>query len=744
MPAPVDMDVLHIILTATSLLCVFSYEITVNSFDLLPCKEDDKVCVTGSGDCVQPPPPLAQKNFNMSCYFKVSLESVTCEWSEKQFSHTAASVSLIFNRQRLHTGPSSCTMTQSLNLTFGYFLSFCTNLFSFRPVKHCPALFVPAERLMITARVRSSSVELWSQPHYVFVYKAVKPAAPELTVIGSTEDSVSVGWSSSGDTRCQLRYRAHSSETWSQSPDFVFTPQNQKHIYSINGLQPFTFYTATVSCSRTVGIWSNWSAGVSVRTLDRAPSKYPQPCYRLDKTDSGGRLHIMWKALDPHDAGGHILGYQVSYRRVMGQQLQDRSVVNVTDEICVLTVDEGTWRVSVAAFNTAGVGPSVNLSVDTRRHRPLSSVRNMWVSCSVPVGTGLWVQWEIPAQPVTHFDVWWRLETNVSSSCWSTVNSSTSSTLIQDVDPMESYLISVVPVYKQQCGPPQSVSASLRLGALMEPTKLKVTGVNQTAVTVMWAWQRRSGPVRVDGYRVTLRSDSYEQTQPLWPDQRQHTFINLTADTEYCLVLWADNSSTHMISVRTEFDQFPVVATAMPLLLLAATVFIVSILSRTMYKGFFYPRVSSPQDSTAGQWLMDSKHQNSTKQNILDIQDFQDVDLLEVKSTIVVEPCCPDPLDRLVIKLSDLRLDAEHDGPAPSTPQQFQCGPSDDEGGTAHHTEQGSQEQAHDAVKRCFGGVADAQITCEGEYVVNASYQERTVVSVTCDTDYLPNVAALT
>lgn len=73
------------------------------------------------------------------------------------------------------------------------------------------------------------------------------------------------------------------------------------------------------------------------------------------------------QALDPVDAGGRILGYQVSYRPVTEQQLQDRFIQNVTEGVVALEVEEGNWSVTVTAFNMAGYGPSANLSIDTQR-----------------------------------------------------------------------------------------------------------------------------------------------------------------------------------------------------------------------------------------------------------------------------------------------------------------------------------------------------------------------------------------
>ncbi|XP_042337776.1 uncharacterized protein LOC121938661 [Plectropomus leopardus] len=192
----------------------------------------------------------------------------------------------------------------------------------------------------------------------------------------------------------------------------------------------------------------------------------------------------------------------------------------------------------------------------------------------------------------------------------------------------------------------------------------------------MWAWQRNSGPSeRVNGYSVTLRKDSERQTLSLWPDQRQHTFLNLKPNTEYSLLLLADNVSRSFISVRTDFDEVPVVAAATPLLLLAVTVFIVSILSRTLYKSYFFPLISSPRGSTAGQWLMDPNHLKTAEKTILDIKDFQVTDILGEKSLITVDPCFsgedlhedapPLSISLLTNRLSSLELDAEYISDAP-------------------------------------------------------------------------------
>ncbi|XP_019131673.2 interleukin-6 receptor subunit beta isoform X2 [Larimichthys crocea] len=623
---PVKMDIwsrkLHVATwTVMNFLCVFSHEMTVRNVDLKLCENDRQVCVTDLRDCGPRPPSSVQKTLNMSCYYQISHKSMTCEWSEEFNSH----VSLMFRSK--------------------------STIYS------CRGIFNPVATLSITARIKNyMGSEIWSQPRTVVLYDVVKPSQPVLTALGSTADSVDVSWGGSSYSTCRLRYTLNRTHTWTKVPVSVPVHQDQTLTYTIKGLLPFTLYRAAVACREESGIWSDWSSDVTMRTLDRVPSSPPEVCYRVEKTDSGGSflLHLMWK-LDLY-AGDHILGYQVSYEPAKKQRPWDGIIQNVTEVTALLVVGEENCTVTVRAFNTAGYGPAAHLSIDTQRQNTLPSVRNLWVSSFFPPMKSLLVQWKNPTAspslpPVSHFAVQWSSETHPSTSSWKTVDSFNTSTVIQDVDPDESYMISVIPVYMHQCGSPQSLSASLQQGALMEVVKLKVVAVTKTTVTFVCVWQRKSGTIRVNGYRVMVRKDSERQkslltfpTLPLWPDQWQHTLPNLKPNTEYSLLLLADNVPRNsveireIISVRTDYDEVPVVATVTPLLLLAVVVFIFSILLRTVFKWYFFPPISSPRGSTAGQWLMDPNPQKTAERNILDIEDFQVTDVLGEKSLIMVCP----------------------------------------------------------------------------------------------------------
>ncbi|XP_070689457.1 interleukin-6 receptor subunit beta [Pempheris klunzingeri] len=606
---------LHLSAWTVMSLCVFSLDVTVKNSDLKLCK-DQRVCVTDLRDCGPRPPSSVQRTLNVSCSYQISHRSMTCEWSQESDGLSESDASLIFSN-----GGKIIT---------------------------CRGIFNPAAVIHVSARMKdfTTGTEVWSQPHTVVLYDAIKPSRPVLTLSGSTEDSVAVRWRSSGDGSCLLRYRAENTHIWTEALDVIPAHQSQTLTYTIRELQPFTAYRAAVACREGFGLWSDWSADVSTTTQDRVPSRPPEVCYRVEESESGGflLLHLVFEDLDPGD-GGRILGYQVSYEPVKKKQQQEeeeeeeemgRLIQNVTEGTALLVVEEGNCTVTVAAFNTAGFGPAAHLSVDTQRHGALPSVRHLWVSSSFPETRGLLVQWEDPsAQPGSHYAVQWCSDARPSTSRCTT--SFSNSTVIQDVGPDESYLVSVFPVYSRQCGSPQSLPASLQQGAMMEAVGMKVVSVTKTTVTAVWAWQKKkSGPIRVSKYRAMLKETS--ETLFLWPDQRQHTFLNLKPNTEYSLLLLADNVSTSTVHVRTDFDEVPAVAAVTPLLLLAVTVFITSILSRTVYKSYFFPPISSPRGSTAGQWLMDPNHQKKkhAERNILDLEDFQVTDVLGGKSLITV------------------------------------------------------------------------------------------------------------
>ncbi|XP_005938714.1 interleukin-6 receptor subunit beta [Haplochromis burtoni] len=729
--------------TVMSLLIgVFSYGVTVRDFQLEICKENTRVCVTTPADCDPRPPSSTQSTLNMSCYYQKSADrriSMTCEWSLDSNSDTETTASLIFSRDH--------------------------------EIISCQGIFNSASIVNVTARIKNHMTEIWSEPHSIFLFEAVKPPTPVLTVLSSTEDSLVVSWTSSGDGRCQLRYRLDSEDIWTKVPDLS---ANLTLNYTIKDLLPFTVYRAAVACREQI-FWSNWSSEMRGRTLDRVPSRPPEVFYRLEKKGGSLEVHlIILKTPESLETEGRILGYQMSYK--------EGGLIQNTTDVTRLVVKEGNCSITVRAFNTAGYGPAAHLSFSTQRQKmlvmtSLPSVRNMWISTSYPGKNELLVQWKIPINqghtlPVSYFLIQWHPEMSPSTSHWSRVDGFITSTVIRDVDPNKEYLISVFPVYNQQYGSRQSLPASLQYGALMEVVNLSVS-VTKTSVTIMWEWQRKSEPVRVSRYEAVLRKDSDKQSLPLWPDDQQHTFYDLMPNAQYSVTLLADNVSKSIVQMTTDFDDVTVVATAIPLLLVAVTVLILSILSRNLYKSYFFPLISSPRLSKTGQWLMDPNHEKFAERSILNIEDFQVTDVLRDKSLIIVErtsQLLPDDdqrEDTSLLLIGCLTLDSEYVSYS-AQPTENQSRPpikvfiseenqeaagaplhetklwlpqSDKDRNQADISEISHQTEA--AVRSHFPGLlTESQpvypMTCETEYVLNWGRQSDCSYLI-CDAGYISN-----
>ncbi|CAG5917574.1 unnamed protein product [Menidia menidia] len=474
-------------------VCLCAPEVTVRNTELRPCEEDARVCVSDPADCAPRPPPVRNKSLgvlDLSCFYQSSDASVTCSWTQELTPQAGLQASLIFTQAPTPPppGPIRPRPTCPAHAARDCPPPPCPPR-SREAVRSCSALFSPAAVLTVTARVRSYAAggEIWSHPHPLPLYRAVRPPRPVLTVLGSSSD-------------------------WLTVPDPVPAHAHRSLTHRLTGLRPRAAYRAAVACRGRGGPWSPWSAAVSGRTLDAAPPRPSELCYRLEETDSGSvLLHLSWKP----EAG--VLGYEL---------LLDPggSPRNVTGGAAVLEaggggLQRGRPRVQHGRIRAGG-----------RPERPHTHThRHLWVSSSYPAERTLRVQWAPPSPPPRPPSAMLLC----SGARRGRRRPAGGPEPPPHVEPGEIYLVSVFPVQQQLCGPAQSLEASLRQGALVEPVGLKVVSVTKTTVSVMWAWQRKSGPIR-----------------------RRHTFSHLTSNSEYSLLLLADNVSRSLTTVTTEFSGF--------------------------------------------------------------------------------------------------------------------------------------------------------------------------------------------
>uniref|UniRef100_A0A674BPQ8 Interleukin-6 receptor subunit beta-like n=1 Tax=Salmo trutta TaxID=8032 RepID=A0A674BPQ8_SALTR len=365
-----------------------------------------------------------------------------------------------------------------------------------------------------------------------------------------------------------------------------------------------------------------------------APSRPPDICYHMEMVNKQGPHHLMlmWKALDVYDAHGHILGYQVSYTQTKHPSLS--VTTNTTDLKVVLVVTEDEFEVTVMAYNSAGGSPYSHLKIDLSLHQTLPSVRRLWVNSE---DDRLVLQWDVGhiSLPVSEVANEWATDAaHPTSSHWKRVNGSTRSTVLKDhLQPGTTYRINVYPISNQLCGPPKSIIANLEYGTLLGAVGMHVVDVTKNTVTVQWEWQRKEVHHKVLKYRVILCLGEIQvESIPVWPDVWQHTFFKLRANTGYSVNLLAetsnDNISREIIPIKTHiFEHNEIIFTVCLIVLLTLGLGVFFILSRTVYKTYFFPKIANPGASVAGRWLLESHHEKNRVKNLLKLEEFLVTDL---------------------------------------------------------------------------------------------------------------------
>ncbi|XP_046904162.1 interleukin-6 receptor subunit beta isoform X2 [Hypomesus transpacificus] len=395
------------------------------------------------------------------------------------------------------------------------------------------------------------------------------------------------------------------------------------------------------------GYWSEWSNEVPVMTLERAPSKGLEVCYHLRPSSSSSRDHhliLMWKALNMHEAKGRILGYRVDYtpKTDSGGRSQNVTFDN-TQLRRELSVREQEGEVTVTASNSAGSSPPSLLRIHPLPPQAMSTVRSLWVRSR---GVFLVVQWDMEnsSLPASEFAIEWTSHANPESKHWRWVDGySRSADLTEHVLPLQTYTVSIYPIYHSLCGLPQSLPVSLENGVLSKPVKLHID-VTGDVGTARWEWETEiNGPhIRVEGYKLAIKQGKQEQVFTVWPDVRQHTFHKLQPDITYSVHLLADNRTQETITFTVE-GYLEAVATATPLISLTLVLGLFAILYKTLYKDHILSQVANPQASQIGQWLLKPHTEEVVEKNILKLEDFLVTDLQAASCFTEPDPESPSP-----------------------------------------------------------------------------------------------------
>ncbi|XP_051524452.1 interleukin-6 receptor subunit beta-like isoform X2 [Myxocyprinus asiaticus] len=603
-----------------SLLSTFkgcSTELTVTEKDLTDCRNYKNVCVMDSSDCISTATDgmlkvsrtRAENFVNTSCHYLFHEMSFTCRWIQLNKDRREIINTFIISRAK--------------------------------DITHCPSLLNLYSSFYLTIKSKNvfNQNVIFSAVYKVKLNEIIQTPRPVITSVNTTDTSLTITWTSGKGTitKCLIRHK-HLNESWTETA--VFPPSVES---LIDGLQPFTEYSLSVSCVNGLSRWSDWSAETRVKTSESRPTAAPSVSYYVssDKKSRIRQLWLLWKALDTKDARGLIRGYEVSYTPI--KQPSMRQVVYTSDLKTVVSIMTEEYDVTVAAYNSAGQSPHRRIRVHADLPQDVPAVKGLWVYSE---GPSLRLHWEheFTAVNVSEFAIEWHCAENKDSSRWERVNGSTFTTILTGIRPDEIYNISVYSVSDTLCSRSTSISANLQHGTLLDLVRFRLVNVTKSSVSVQWVWQETKLSINVLQYRLVLKGKHDSQSLRIFPNTQQHSFYNLQANTRYSVFIHGEtttgNFSKASLDVNTPLlDYEEIVKLAVPVLFLVLGFGIFFILTRTVWKEYFFPNIANPGHSLIGRWLLNPHYEGSDKICVQQLDNFFVVDQQTERNIIHVEHC---------------------------------------------------------------------------------------------------------
>ncbi|KAF4072200.1 hypothetical protein AMELA_G00260460 [Ameiurus melas] len=624
----------------------YSYtgELTVSYTDLKICNNHKNMCVIYMEDCASIPSHGQDSFLNTSCRYHVLQKSFGCKWIYLNNVKAKTTNSFVFSQRE--------------------------------DFKHCPSIFSPIAsfNMNIISKDIVNKVKLISEAYTVSIEAITQAPRPVITSVNATSaTSLNVTWTKGHwhSTKCHIHYKCSTTEQWTvgkllqqkimaeitkrkythtpiHTPihlqDLLTVPEKEELEISheIDGLQPFSQYNLSVACSGDYGLWSDWSEEFQGMTFEAVPTAPPYVSFYVEPSDNRSKpqkLILIWRALELKEARGYILGYEVTYTPTKQPGL--KRTIYTTDQKAILEVTAGEYNLTVMANNTAGWSPSTNLRINVGVFQSLPKIKGLWASSEA---FSLKIRWETAAVNVSEFAIEWFSIGDVASKQWKRVNGSTFSTVLTGhIKPLKTYSISVYSLYGTLCAPPETIQASIVYGTLLDIVQLQPEIVTKTSVTVQWVWKEQSTTTNVLRYRLVLSCASETRSLVIFPNQWQHTFHNLHTNVKYNVSIYGETTSGNFLKANTEFrmphlETDEIIKVAVPIVLLIVIFSIFSVLSRTVYKDYFFPKIANPGHSLIGRWLLNYPYEREAVVNVLKLKDFSETNQLTEKSLIYIEP----------------------------------------------------------------------------------------------------------
>ncbi|XP_071323618.1 collagen alpha-1(XII) chain isoform X2 [Trachinotus anak] len=230
-------------------------------------------------------------------------------------------------------------------------------------------------------------------------------------------------------------------------------------------------------------------------------------------------LTVTWNPAD-----GNVQGYKVIYVPADGgleivEQVSESTTTTVLDKL----LPDTRYTVTVVPVYAEGDGPSLS---DSGKTKPLGFVRNLQVTD--PTTSTLNVRWEPAEGNVREYIVIW-VPTAGGDQDVDQVSGSTTSTVLKNLEPNTEYTVTVVPVYHEMEGKPQSENGKTNpLGGVKN---LRVIDPTMNSLTVNW--DPAVGNVRSYKVFYTAEPGGEERMEEVSGGTTTTILRNLDPDTVY-------------------------------------------------------------------------------------------------------------------------------------------------------------------------------------------------------------------
>ncbi|XP_034296790.1 interleukin-6 receptor subunit beta isoform X2 [Pantherophis guttatus] len=475
----------------------------------------------------------------------------------------------------------------------------------------------------------------------------VKPLSPHKLSLNSGEfpSILRLSWENRFNEPQELKYKIQykilNSNDWTEIPP-VDTASSRTS-FTLQELRPNTAYQIRLCCAiHSSKYWSEWNEVIGFTAEDK-PSKGPVLWRNIKTSGSTGNwtLGLLWKELSPSEANGVILKYEVSISRRPPLSFPTRHYTLNTTKL-ILNVENGTYNVSIIAFNKIGKSPTSHLLIPATNSK--APVKNI---LAFPKDGKLWVNWTPPRESVSKYIIEWQ-EACSNLNCpteWQQELGSKRRTFLKGtIKPYKRYIITVYPLYSDGQGEGESTQAYLQQDVPAIGPNVRTKKLGKFEAILEWdplSVEEQNGFIK--NYTISYKTATGdERVVTVDPSKTEYLLSSLLSNTLYMVHMTAYTESggtagSQFTFSTNRFEDGEIEAIVVPVCIafLLFTLFgvLVCFSKRDMIKKHIWPNVPDPSKSVIAQWSPQTpaKHFNS-KEEIYPEGSFTDVSVVEIEA----------------------------------------------------------------------------------------------------------------